>query len=534
MRIPRCVGRPLAAAVLVLLPGAVLAQGVPFGRPTASPSPAAAAEAAAEVAADSPRASLTAYLDHARAGRYREAARYLSLPEGQEGRGPALARRLKAVLDRHLWFELDDVSPLPEGNLADGQPPGVEQAGVIPTREGHRQPVRLVRTRDAEGAFWAFSPATVAHVDGWYEDLPDTWVRDRLPDFLLRPGPAEIARWQWLALPLFVLVAWALGRVLSALTRSVLGRLAARTISGWDDLLVPRLGPPLTLAWSLAALRLLLPYAALYAPAEESMRQALRAGWAVALLWGLWRTIDVSAQFLIGTAWGQSNPSARSLLAVGVRIGKVAVGVTALLAAVAALGFPVGTALAGLGLGGLALALASQKTAENLIGAVTLASDQPFREGDFVKVDDLVGHVEAIGLRSTRIRTLDRTLVTLPNGRLADMRIESFAARDRFRLACTLGLVYGTTAAQMTAVLQGFERVLRAHPLIWPDTVVVAFEKFGPSSLDVEIMAWFRVADMDQFRACRQDVLMGFMKVVEEAATSFAFPTRTVHLVKEG
>lgn len=101
-----------------------------------------------------------------------------------------------------------------------------------------------------------------------------------------------------------------------------------------------------------------------------------------------------------------------------------------------------------------------------------------------MKVDDLLDNVEAIGLRSTRIRTLDRTL-TLPNGRLADMRIESFAARDRFRLACTLGLVYGTTAAQMSAVLQGFERVLRAHPLIWPDTVVVAFEKFGPSSLEV-------------------------------------------------
>lgn len=150
------------------------------------------------------------------------------------------------MLDRHLWFELEDVSSLSEGNLADGEPPWVEQVGVIPTPEGHRPPVRLIKTQDADGVFWAFSPAT-----------------------------------------------------------------------GWDDLLVPRLARPPTLAWSLAVLRLLLPYLALYAPAEESMRQVLRAGGAVALLWGFWRAIDVSAQFLIGTAWGRSNLSARSLLAGG-------------------------------------------------------------------------------------------------------------------------------------------------------------------------------------------------------------------------
>jgi MscS family membrane protein len=138
--------------------------------------------------------------------------------------------------------------------------------------------------------------------------------------------------------------------------------------------------------------------------------------------------------------------------------------------------------------------------------------------------------VEAIGLRSTQIRTLDRTLVTFPNGRLADMRLETFAARDRMRLACIIGLVYETSPAQMRAVLAGLEEALRSHPRIWPDAVVVRFKEFGASSLDVEVMAWFQTPEWSEFQLVRQEVLLRFMEVVESAGTTFAFPTRTLHL----
>ncbi len=149
-----------------------------------------------------------------------------------------------------------------------------------------------------------------------------------------------------------------------------------------------------------------------------------------------------------------------------------------------------------------------------------------------MKVEEFVGTVEEIGLRSTRIRTLDRTLISIPNGKLADMRLESFSARDRMRLAAMVGLVYDTTAAQMRQVLEGLERVLREHPRIWPDAVVVRFSALGASSLDIEVMAWFQTSDWGEFQLMRQDVLLSFMDVVEKAGTSFAFPTRTVHLVQ--
>jgi MscS family membrane protein len=191
----------------------------------------------------------------------------------------------------------------------------------------------------------------------------------------------------------------------------------------------------------------------------------------------------------------------------------------------------VATVLAGLGIGGLALAFGAQKTIENLFGSISLAADQPFRVGDFVKVGEFAGHVERIGMRSTRIRTLDRTLVSIPNGQLADMRIEDFASRDRIRFAATVGVVYGTTEAQVRRVVAEIEAMLRAHPKVWPDTVVAKLLGFGPSSLDVEVLCWFHTSDFAEFRELRQEALLGVMRIVAEAGTSLAFPTQTVHVV---
>jgi MscS family membrane protein len=306
-----------------------------------------------------------------------------------------------------------------------------------------------------------------------------------------------------------------------------------RTATRWDDEVFARVTGPLTLGWALAAAYALLPWLALYQPAQESVHRVLRAGFLLGFFWALLRSVDVAREVVAASAWARAHSSLRSLLPLGARVSKVLVLGLAVVAFLSELGYPVTSLVAGLGIGGLALALAAQKTVENLFGAFSIGADQPFREGDFVRIEDVVGTVETIGLRATRIRTLDRTLVSIPNGRLADMRLESFAARDRMRLACTIGLVYGTTAAQMRDVLDGLERVLRAHPLIWPDAVVVRFKEFGDSSLNVEVMAWFQTPNWSEFQLIRQDILLQFMDVVEKAGSSFAFPTRTVHLVSD-
>lgn len=348
---------------------------------------------------------------------------------------------------------------------------------------------------------------------------------------LFLKGPYGILAWQWIALPILIVLAWVLGRVLGRITRAILGRVTRRTAVAWDDVLIERLAAPITFAWTLAVLRTALPWLQLAAQPQAFFQRALHTAFFAAFLFALVRLVDVIATSLALSPWATAHPASRSLVPLGARIAKVLVVAVAIVALLSDLGYPVTSLIAGLGIGGLALALAAQKTVENLFGAFSIGLDQPFREGDFVKIDDFVGTVEAIGLRSTRVRTLDRTLITIPNGRLADMRVESFAVRDRIRLATNLSLVYSTSSSQMRDVLTGVEGVLRAHPKIWPDAVVVRFKELGASSLDVEVMAWFQTADWGEFQLIRQDILISFLEVVERAGSAFAFPTRTVHLV---
>ncbi len=343
----------------------------------------------------------------------------------------------------------------------------------------------------------------------------------------------DLIWWQWLALLAPLLLAWGGGYLLSRLTRMILQRIAARTSMAWDDALVARTGGPLTLGWWLAICYAGIPWLELAPSVRTGVKRGLRAILLFCVFWALMRAIDVVGEALTTSRWSLDRPSSRPLLRLGTRVGKVALIAAALVAFLSELGYPVASLLAGLGIGGLAVALAARSTLENLFGAFSIGADQPFREGDTVKVEDFVGTVETVGLRSTRIRTPDRTLITLPNGKLADMRVESFTARDRLRLACTVGLVYGTTANQVREVLAGLERVLRAHPLIWPDTVVVRFMALGASSLDIEVVAWFQTQDWGEFQLIRQDILLQFMGVVEQAGSSFAFPTSTVHVVNE-
>ncbi|WP_437729391.1 mechanosensitive ion channel family protein [Sorangium sp. So ce861] len=504
--------------------------------PPSAPPAAPGAEAGVDpetipVAPDSPRASVRDFFELCRAGEYAEAARFLDLPP--KGDGAALAQKLKAVLDRHIWVDLETISPHAQGDTQDNLGAGVEQIAKIPTRTGY-QPVRLVRRTTPDGVRWIFSRATVERVDDWYARLEDRWLRDHLPPALLRPGPRELLWWQWLALPVLALAGWLVGAVLSFLLRALLRRLVVRTESPLDDALLEGTRGPLTFASALLAIEIALPWLGLYAPAEAFLDKVVRAGVFVAVFWFALRAIDAVGGRLLAAPATRDNPAARSLVPLMGRIAKVSIVIVGAIAVLSELGYPVASLIAGLGIGGVALALAAQKTVENLFGSVSIGIDRPFQVGDFVKVDALLGTVETIGLRSTRIRTLDRTIVTIPNGKLADLQIESYTARDRMRLACVLGLVHETTPEQLRAIIEGCERALRAHPKIWPDDVVVRFIGVGPSSLDVEVMAWFQTTDFGEFRTMRQEMLITFLELIASAGSRLAHPTQTLHVATRG
>ena len=462
------------------------------------------------------------FLDLCRAGELAEAATYLDLSEAQKPDGPQLARHLKAVLDRHLWGKVDSLSPQSLGDPTDHLPAGVDLVGNIPSPSGP-EPVRLVRRHLPDGARWIFSRATVEHIEPWFGRLHDHWVEDHFPEPLLRPGPKDLLYWQWIALPVLFVMALGAGVVLAFGTRQLIARLVARTTRTWDDVIFSRLTAPLTVVWAVAAVSLALPRLALVPPAETFIESLARAGLFIGLVWFATRCVDVGAGRVLDQAHAGANPAARSLVPLGAKMLKITLLVGAMLTALSELGVAVGSLLAGLGIGGVALALAAQKTVENLFGSLSIGVDQPFRVGDYVTVDGLSGTVESIGLRSTRVRTLDRTLVTLPNGKLADMRIESYASRDRIKHASTLLIAHGASPAVLRAVLTAVRARIAEHPKVWPGASV-ALARVTEAAIEIEILLWFQTTSWAEFLKLREELLLALIEAVETAGAKLAVP----------
>ncbi|HEY1098014.1 MAG TPA: mechanosensitive ion channel family protein [Myxococcota bacterium] len=355
------------------------------------------------------------------------------------------------------------------------------------------------------------------------------WLTQHMPPALQEMGPLDLAWWQWLGLPVVVVIGGLFGLVASRLILGVIGQITRRTEIGWDNELVTKIRGPVRLWWTAALTKPVSLVLGLHADARTVLNQCLIAAATVALFWGVLRGIDVVAQALTTTQWAARSSSSKTLIPLGRRFSKLFLGALAVASALSVFGVPVASIVAGLGVGGLAVALAAQKTFENLLGAFAIGVDQPFREGDPIKVDDVNGSVESVGLRSTRIRTAERTIVTIPNGQLAEKRIETFAARDRLRLYSVIGLDYETRPKQVRAVLAGIEQMLRTEEKVWPNDVAARMIAFGQASLDVEVQCWLMTTDWVEYSALRTKIFLQIMDVLEENGVAFA-PERRMQL----
>jgi MscS family membrane protein len=249
--------------------------------------------------------------------------------------------------------------------------------------------------------------------------------------------------------------------------------------------------------------------------------------------WLAMRLIDLGTEIVSARMVARGNAAGTSLLPIGRRLAKVFLLVLAVLSLLDNLDFDITGIIAGLGIGGLAIALAAQKTFENFFASMEIVGDRPVAVGDFCRFGDNIGTVEDIGLRSVRIRTLDRTVVTVPNSQFASLQLENFAERDRIRFYTVLGLRYETTAEQMRFVLVELKRLLVAHPRVHPDPARVRFVGFGAFSLDVEVYAYVETADWAEFLAIREDLLLRIIEIVESTGSGFAFPSQTLYLGKD-
>jgi MscS family membrane protein len=500
--------------------------------PTPTPPPAAESPGDPH-RRETPRGTFLGFIQAAQRSNWAAAAEFLQFRGNQTPAArQALARQFEAVLNQTFSGDIPGLAGSAAGNLADGLPPDLDRAGEIRAGDDTVD-VLLVREAQAEGpAIWLFSSQTLRDVPRLHREMNVPEVEEKLPEFLRKPMGA-LKLWQLLGFvalgPLFFLVAW-FG--LSVAVKPLWRRLEKRGRQGDVRNALARARGPVAVLAALVLHRLFVPYLSLPLLFRYRYGQWFEVSLVAASAWLLLRLIDSFS----GTArdrFAAAGSSAVPTITLGRRILKGAVLLFALLVGLSALGVNLTAALAGLGIGGLAFAFAAKTSIENIFGGFTVLGDKILRVGDACRIGAFTGTVEDITLFATRLRTFDRSVVSIPNGTLLTKEIENLSSRDRFLFNHVLGLRYETTPAQLKAVLESLRKILADHPRATPEEARVRFLRLGASSLDVELRAYVLAADFAGFLAVQEELLFSVLEAVAAAGAAVAFPSQTLYLGKD-
>jgi MscS family membrane protein len=367
----------------------------------------------------------------------------------------------------------------------------------------------------------AHAEETVAHKYGW--------IGHHLPTFFFDFQFWGIQLWQWFGIVLCLVMAVIFGYIASFISRKILHRLVQLTRWTWDDMLIENLRGPLIMTLAVLGFLIVLPFLALQKAPQNLFISAGKFLSLMALGWFLIRVVDLIAAFLILRLKDRSDNMGMAMVPVARKMLKPIVGAIVLIIALQNVGMNVSGLLAGLGIGGLAFALAGKNTLENLFGSIVISFDRPFKIGDFVKVGEIIGNVEDVGLRSTRIRTLERILVTIPNAQMADSKIENYACRDKMRLFVTLGFQYDTTYDQLRYLVDELKRYFMNHPRVVPDSFNARFAGYGNYSLNIDAWCYINTTDFGEFTGIRETIFFDWLNIVQRAGVQFAYPSQAIY-----
>jgi MscS family membrane protein len=474
-----------------------------------------------------PRGTVFAFLTAAYKDDYSTASKYLNT-RLHGGEAESLARELFYVLDRRLPAKLSHLSNDPNGSLSDPLDSRREVIGSVASQHG-KVDIYLERVdRPNATQIWLFSRQTLVQIPDLYDEVNAVAVENVLPEFLLRRflGFTLIG---WLFFPVG-LPALYLG--LGLLNR-LLGRVVGYAIRHWakrPDQPDPDIIP--------SPIRLLIISAFIYSGLQTynvslvARQVASITGMVLFVVALVWFAILLNGRcetYLRKRLERQGKLVSIAVLRPTRRIVDLLIVVAGLMVALSRVGINPSAALAGLGVGGIAVALAAQKTLENVIGGASLIMDDAVRLGDYLKIGDVEGTVEEIGLRSTRVRTMNRTLVTIPNGQMATLMLENFSARDRFWLRHVLRLECETAPSSLNSVLEDIRNLLVGDRRVLPDSVRVRLLGISESSLNLEVFAYVLAGDMPQFLEIQEALLIAIREVITQNGVRYAYPVHTIH-----
>ena len=478
---------------------------------------------------ETPYGSVIGFLKAAERGQYSRAAGYLDTRRVKDG--AALARQLEAILDAGGAAELESVSKAPDGNLADGLPANRERTGSIDLDDGPMD-ILLERVKRGGESIWLFSSETLDHIPRAVQEVGTDEIRRFVPRPLREIRIFSLPLYRWLATLVGICLALgfaALGsRLLFPLARPIVRRISHQN----DDRLLEALRAPLWLILLACGIRALatLSLTVLGRQFWVHSAAALTIGGAGWLAIRLSNIVSESANRQLAQRQLTGKIALFTLLHRLFKIGVVLAGIVAI---VYATGRDVTAILAGVGLGGIAIALAAQKTLEKLFGGMALISDEPIRVGDFCRFGGTMGTIEDIGLRSTRVRLLNRILLSIPNGQLSTMALENLTLRDKFLFSHKISLRYDTTPEQLRDVLVGIRELLWTNPIVDSEDRRVRLTQFGDSAFIFEVFAYLRVNDFLVFLQLQEELLLAILDIIVANGSGLAYPTQTMYLTRD-
>ena len=516
----------LALAFGLLLGLFVESAGISTRVFTKAPSQTPQESATDPLGRSTPRGTVTGFVMAMDRADSSSAERFLQITSRTASTSRDVARALSELMDRHFNQPLSTISDDPLGDVNDGL--ALDRERVGPLTVGDRPvDIVLVRVTDSTGkAIWLISSESLALVPDLRRAMGEAWAQRAMPSPLVNQSVLGLSIAQWIVWVGSIVIPLLLFRLVFQLL-ALLARLTLKDpaqhweIHRWHS----------GLRWPLAILLALATHGALLPLIGFSLRFRLVYGRIVLTLaiiaaaWLLRRLATLLFTRARGLMHGREHAGTRSLTLLAERVLKVVIVVLAMVSILAVVGVDTRTALTGLGIGGVAVALGAQKTVENLLGGVFLLSDRALAVGDFCAISGRQGIVEDITLRSVRLRTLEQTLLSIPAGNLSQAGIENFTTRGKILIQATLRLRYDSTVDQLRSILDRTRALLAAQTKLEPETMRIRLVNFGVHAVEIELYAFVLTADFAEFLAVREDLLLQIAGIVEGSGSGFAAPT---------
>ncbi|MBO6572854.1 MAG: mechanosensitive ion channel family protein [Balneola sp.] len=471
-----------------------------------------------------PKKSLHTFLHWQQTGHMdlSKAALTMKLLEGTEEERIELATELKKVLDaRGLLVEYENVPNT--RNYVDSLS-GLQQYILF----DELPEVYLTKTNNE----WVFSKATIEQIPELYRDTFSSLVEAVVGELpaSLKQDWFGIQIWQYLAVFCWLLLGLIFRKIFEFILENYIHKLAKKTKFTWDDDLIDGIDKPSGFIFMMFFWLATFTNLQLSVTVNHYLSLILEIAVSVGFIWLFYNLSDVFSKYL-GVLTSKTETKLDDQLVPLIRKTlRFFVLVMGIILILQNNGYNVASLIAGLGIGGLAVALAARDTLANFFGSVTIFVDKPFRIGDWIKVAGVEGTVEEVGFRSTRIRTFYNSLVSVPNSNISNNEVDNLGLREYRRLLTTLNLTYSTSPEQMEAFVEGIKAIVKSNPHFRQDFYEVHFNAFGAHSLDVMVYVFFKVPDWSTELQQKHNFFLEVLKLAKEVGVEFAFPTQTLHV----